>query len=99
MKAIVKESSHKKEEYVNHNPRVGVVPNISQQCLNDARWIHVFLPTLTHTLYISDQPFTDWTLASSTLLETIQKVFDISFTNLSYTLSPEDLVVKAVCYF
>jgi hypothetical protein len=52
---------------------------------------------LTHTLYISDHPFTDWTWGSSKLLETIQTVFDLSFTNMSYMLSPEDSVIKVVC--
>ncbi|KAH8977283.1 hypothetical protein EDB86DRAFT_3092671 [Lactarius hatsudake] len=54
-----------------------------------------FLPTLSHALYITDHPFTDWTWESNTLLQTIQNVFNISFPNISYTLSGQDKVVRA----
>ncbi|KAN0134190.1 hypothetical protein V8E53_007962 [Lactarius tabidus] len=97
-KVTVKQSLHNgqvQQEYVGLNPLVGAHPDISQQCLNDARWTQVFLPTLTHALYISDHPFTDWMWSSSKLVETIQMVFDLSFTNISYALSPEDCVIKA----
>ena len=52
---------------------------------------------LTHALYISDHPFTDWAWGSSKLVETIQTVFDLSFTNISYVLNMVDGVVKVVC--
>ena len=48
MKATVKQSSHNGQEYVNLNPLAGLLPNISQQCLNDACWTHIFLSKLTH---------------------------------------------------
>ncbi|KAH8977244.1 hypothetical protein EDB86DRAFT_3092825 [Lactarius hatsudake] len=66
-----------------------------QQCLDDSRWTCIFLPTLSHALYISDHPFTDWTRESSALVETVQVAFELSFTNISYTLSAQDGIVKA----
>ncbi|KAH9046380.1 hypothetical protein EDB83DRAFT_2523371 [Lactarius deliciosus] len=66
-----------------------------QQCLDDSRWTRIFLPTLSHALYISDHPFTDWTRESSALVETVQVAFELSFTNISYTLSAQDGIVKA----
>ena len=80
-----------------HNPLAGLLPDISQQCLDDACWTHIFLPMLTHAFYISTQPFADWTWCSSNFFETVQKVFDLSFTNVSYTLRQEDSLVKVVC--
>ncbi|KAH9013111.1 hypothetical protein EDB85DRAFT_2098465 [Lactarius pseudohatsudake] len=76
-------------------PFVGACPDIAQECLDDPRWTRVFLPTLSHTLYITDNPFTDWTWESNTLLQTVQNVFNLSFTNISYTLCVQDKVVKA----
>ncbi|KAN0134486.1 hypothetical protein V8E53_007632 [Lactarius tabidus] len=97
MKSTINLSLHKgqEHEYGTPDPLSGARPDISRQCLNDVRWTHVFLPTLTHTLYISDHPFTDWTLGSSKLVETVQTVFDLSFSNISYALSLEDGIVKA----
>ncbi|KAH9168954.1 hypothetical protein EDB89DRAFT_1825933, partial [Lactarius sanguifluus] len=53
-------------------------------------WTCIFLPTLSHALYISDHPFTDWTWESSALVETVQVAFELSFTNISYMLSAYD---------
>ncbi|KAH9066943.1 hypothetical protein EDB83DRAFT_2519259 [Lactarius deliciosus] len=69
--------------------------NVAHQCLNDPRWTRLFLPTLSHTLYISNHPFTDWTWDAGTLIKTVQAVFELSFTNISYELSLQDSVVKA----
>ena len=77
-------------------PLVRAVPDIFWECLNDPCWKGCFLHTLSHALYISEHPFTDWTLGSSTLLETIQVVFNISFTNITYTFRLQDRIVKAV---
>ncbi|KAH9169308.1 hypothetical protein EDB89DRAFT_1908727 [Lactarius sanguifluus] len=70
-------------------------PDIARQCLDDSRWTRILLPTLSHALYISDHPFTDWTRESSALVETVQVAFELSFTNISYTLSAQDGIVKA----
>lgn len=80
--AVKKCASHPEEEPINMKLFVRAVPNIFQECLNNPHWKRAFFHTLSHALYVSDHPFTDWTLGSSTLLETIQVMFDISFTTL-----------------
>ncbi|KAN0130004.1 hypothetical protein V8E53_012158 [Lactarius tabidus] len=98
MKATVKQSLHKgqvQQECVDLNPLIGACPDLSQQCLDDAHWTRVFLPTLTHALYVSDHPLTDWTWGSSQLIDTIQTVFNLLFTNISYVLNPKDRIIKA----
>ena len=81
---------------VNREPST-VRHDIAQECLKDPCWTRTFLPTLSHALYVSDHPFTDWTWESSTFLETMQAVFDMSFTNISYTHGPQDCLLKKVC--
>ncbi|KAH9083726.1 hypothetical protein EDB83DRAFT_2309653 [Lactarius deliciosus] len=61
-----------------------------------ASMIHIGLVHfLSHALYISDHPFTDWTWDTGTLVKTIQMVFKLTFTNISYALSLQDSIVKA----
>lgn len=71
---------------------------MAQECLNDPRWTRTFLQTLSHALYVSNHPFTDWTWGSVVLLKTLQGVFDISFPNISYKLTgtQHDHVARAV---
>ncbi|KAH9160095.1 hypothetical protein EDB89DRAFT_2082498 [Lactarius sanguifluus] len=89
VKAIVKkDDKHFTEAQPNTHP------NIACQCLDDSRWTRIFLLTLSHALYISDHPFTDWTWESSALVETVQVAFELSFTNISYMMSVQDGIVK-----
>lgn len=64
--------------------------------LKDGRWKEVFIPTLTHALYTSREPFLDWTSDSSTLLANVQEIFDLTFTNVDLSLSSKDLVTTTV---
>ncbi|PPQ88864.1 hypothetical protein CVT25_009052 [Psilocybe cyanescens] len=63
-----------------------------QEFLTDARWKDLFIPSITHALYVSREPFPDWTTDSKTFLATVQKVFNVSFPNVTYTLSAGDAV-------
>jgi hypothetical protein len=92
--AVKKGALFKGEESI--EPFAGACPDIAQQFLSDPLWTRVFFPTLSHALYVSDQPFTDWIWGSSTLVQTVQDVFDLTFTNISYTLSAQDSVVRVV---
>ena len=65
--------------------------------LKDGRWKEVFIPKLTHALYISREPFLDWTSESLTLLVNVQEVFDLTFTNVDICLSSKDSVIATVC--
>ena len=64
--------------------------------LKDSRWAHVFMPTITHTLYISHKLFIDFTLESPEFLMTMQNAFNLSFPNVDFGLAPNDLITKMV---
>ncbi|KAF8258997.1 hypothetical protein EI94DRAFT_1814165 [Lactarius quietus] len=69
--------------------------DIAENCLKDYRWTNIFLPTLSHVLYVSEQPFKDWAWSSDALRKTVQAVFDISFPNILYTVAQQDCIMKA----
>jgi len=70
--------------------------DVLRQFLEDPRWTRIFLPTITHALYISRNPFVDWTSDSETYLATVQQVFNLTFPNVTITLSLGDGVVNTV---
>ncbi|KAN0132292.1 hypothetical protein V8E53_009892, partial [Lactarius tabidus] len=87
-KATVKNITlYSEEEHKNVKPFARGYSDMAQECLNDPRWTRTFLQTLSHALYVSNHPFTDWTWGSVVLLKTLQGVFDISFPNISYKLT------------
>ncbi|KAI9453673.1 hypothetical protein BJY52DRAFT_1225494 [Lactarius psammicola] len=94
-KAVVKKDASLKG-HVSGKRVTEAHPDITRQCLDDTCWTRIFLPTLSHALYLSDHPFSDWAWESSALVKTVQCVFDLSFTNISYTLGPQDGIVKAI---
>jgi hypothetical protein len=75
----------------------GITGQIADNLLDDYRWKRVFLPTLTHALYISCKPFVDWTIDSPTFLATVQNVFNLSFPNIDVALSAKDKLTDTVC--
>jgi hypothetical protein len=96
-KAVVKKcASYSDEEHINVKPFARAISNIAQQCYNDPRWTRTFLPTLSHVLYVTNSPFKDWTWGSDPFRKTIQAVFDVSFPNISYTVTEQDCITKAV---
>ena len=64
--------------------------------LRDVRWVKVFIPTITHALYVSLEPFVDWTSESPALLKMVQHAFNLSFDNITFTLSADDPIVQTV---
>jgi hypothetical protein len=68
----------------------------SSEFLKDRRWARVFIPTLTHALYISREPFVDFTSDSPKFLETVQRAFDLAFPNVDFGLSMTDKVMTTV---
>ncbi|KAG5640305.1 hypothetical protein DXG03_009295 [Asterophora parasitica] len=61
--------------------------------LNDTRWAQAFIPTITHALYVSRDPFLDFAAESSTFLATVQEVFDLLFPNVDFALTMDDPLV------
>jgi hypothetical protein len=94
---VKKRALNSEEECVIDKPAARYF-DIAQECLNDDRWKRVFLQTLSHKLYISEHPFKDWAWGSGSIRKTVQAVFDISFTNISYTVTTQDRLLKAVCH-
>lgn len=72
--------------------------DIAQECLNDPHWTCTYLHTLSHALYVSECSFTDWAWGSCALCKTVQEGFDISFTNIAYTVTEQDGIMKAAYY-
>jgi hypothetical protein len=64
--------------------------------LRDARWAKVFIPTITHALYVLREPFLDWTSESPALLAMVQHAFNLSFDNVTFTLPADDPIVETV---
>ena len=54
------------------------------------------MPTITHAFYNSREPFLEWTRESPIFLTMTQRVFNLVFDNVSFTLSSSDPVVLAV---
>ena len=75
----------------------GITGQIADNLLDDYRWKCIFLPTLTHALYISCEPFVDWTIDSPAFLATVQNVFNLSFPNIDVALSAKDKLTDMVC--
>ena len=74
-----------------------ITGQIANNLLDDYHWKHVFLSTLTHALYISHEPFMDWTIDSPAFLATMQNVFNLSFPNIDVALSVNDKLTDMVC--
>jgi hypothetical protein len=74
-----------------------ITRRITDNLLDDYHWKHIFLPTLTHALYISRKPFMDWTINSSAFLAIVQNVFNLSFPNIDVALSMKDKLTDTVC--
>ncbi|KAF8225294.1 hypothetical protein L208DRAFT_1306705 [Tricholoma matsutake] len=70
-------------------------PNTAES-IHDPRWANVFIPTITHALYILQEPFLNFTSKSPIFLATVQKTFNLSFPNVDLVLTADDpLVVTA----
>jgi hypothetical protein len=65
--------------------------------LQDTRWANVFIPTITHALYVSRKAFCDFTSESPMFLAKVQEVFDLSFPNVDFKLKFNDPLVITVC--
>ena len=51
---------------------------------------------ITHALYVSLEPFVDWTSESLALLKMVQHAFNLSFDNITFMLSADDPIVQTV---
>ncbi|KIJ89647.1 hypothetical protein K443DRAFT_126719, partial [Laccaria amethystina LaAM-08-1] len=78
-------------------PMVNSVPGNAgngAQFVLDSRWKDIFNPSLSHALYISRDPFSDFTLKSPKFLAIVQKVFEAPFPDVTFLLTSDDPVVE-----
>jgi hypothetical protein len=54
------------------------------------------MPTITHEFYITREPFLEWTPESEAFIATVQHVFNLSFPNVSHTISVGDRIALTV---
>jgi hypothetical protein len=64
--------------------------NSLDRFLKDRRWAKVFIPSLTHALYVSREPFKDFAADSPVFLTTVQTIFDKVFSDADVVLSTGD---------
>lgn len=63
----------------------------------DATWKVTFLPSLSHSFYVSHEPLKHFKRASDELLTLIQAVFDLSFPHVRYQVTKGDTILITVC--
>ena len=66
--------------------------------LCDPRWAITFIPTITHALYISQEPFLNFASESPKFLATVQEIFNLSFLNVDMVLAAGDPLVVTVLF-
>ncbi|KIJ91410.1 hypothetical protein K443DRAFT_14424 [Laccaria amethystina LaAM-08-1] len=64
--------------------------NSLDRFLKDRRWAKVFIPSLTHALYVSREPFKYFATDSPVFLTTVQTIFDKVFSDADVVLSTGD---------
>ena len=67
--------------------------------VKDDRWARTFIPTITHAFYMTHDPFLDWSPESAVFLAMVQRVFNLSFPNVIYTVFARDRVAVTVCAY
>ncbi|KAI9465236.1 hypothetical protein BJY52DRAFT_1183821 [Lactarius psammicola] len=56
-------------------------------------WVKVFLPTLMHLFFISEQPFQDFTSKSPSFVAIVQQAFNATHPNISYVVTAHNDIV------
>ncbi|KAF8870788.1 hypothetical protein CPB84DRAFT_1855330 [Gymnopilus junonius] len=67
--------------------------DVTSAFLEDGRWKTAFLPSITHALYMSSEPFKHFSLNSTVFLHTVQKAFDSAFSDAEYQVQTKDAIV------
>ena len=61
-------------------------------------WTQTLLPTLTHALFVSKDPFQDFKPSSPVFLVTFQKVFKLVYPNVPYDATSANVLIVEVCH-
>ena len=62
------------------------------------KWTKEFLPTLTHALYISKDPFEQFRSSSPTFIATVEMIFRLVYRNAEYDITDGDVLVEEVSH-
>jgi len=77
------------------------IPKVEQNGKGLPSWVHpkwtnVFLPTLTHALFISKQPFRDFRPSSPIFVATIRQIFGLVYPSITYHIDKDNVLVGEV---
>jgi hypothetical protein len=61
-------------------------------------WTQTLLPTLTHALFVSKNPFQDFKSSSPVFLATFQRVFKLVYPNVMYDANVANVLIAEVCH-
>jgi len=77
------------------NPKTGRGAKVLPDWVHP-KWAKKFLPTLTHALYVSKDPFEDFRSSSPTFTATFEMIFRIVYPNTKYDITQDDVLVEEV---
>ena len=77
---------------INATPTPGNNGNCLAQFIKDRCWAKVFIPSLMHALYVSQEPFKDFAADSPVFITTVQTIFDKVFSDANVILSIRDSI-------
>lgn len=60
------------------------------------KWTKIFLPTLTHALLISKQPFQEFKPSSPIFVATVQKTLKLVYSSDTYNVTKVDVLAEEV---
>ena len=59
-------------------------------------WSKVFLPSLMHLFFVSENPFQAFMSNSPSFILAVQEAFNASYPNISFTVTAQDAIVTTV---
>ena len=60
-------------------------------------WAKNFIPSITHTLFVSLEPFKDYKLSSPVFIATLQEVFSAVYPDINHKITSSDVIAIVVC--
>ena len=59
----------------------------TQQFICQPTWSKVFLPTLTHLMFVLEYPFKSFKSKTSSFIANLQEAFDVTYPHISYRVT------------
>lgn len=64
--------------------------------LHDFEWKNSFLPSFTHSFFVSQEPLNHFKRSSKEILSLVQKAFDVAFPQVRYEVTEKDVILRTV---